>query len=116
VETLAEAAATAATSMTFARPEVSPANSGAVGDGGERRNGGGGVGPPTLGLIVDGLDLIGVLVVLADRRARRRSGLPPWSVLTLGTLASIAANVAVAPSNTIARAISGWPAARPTSR
>jgi len=61
-------------------------------------------------ICVDGLDLIGVLVLLADRRSRRPSGRLPWIVLTVGTLASIAANVAVAPNNPIARAISGWSA------
>src|SRR5947207_16016695 len=61
-------------------------------------------------ICVDGLDLIGVLVLLADRRSQRPSGQLPWIVLTVGTLASIAANVAVAPNDTIARAISGWSA------
>jgi hypothetical protein len=61
-------------------------------------------------LTVDGLDLIGVLVLLADRRTGRASGWLPWAVLTVGTLASIAANVAVAPPNPIARGISGWSA------
>ena len=61
-------------------------------------------------ICVDGLDLVGVLVLLADRRSRRPSGQLPWIVLTVGTLASIAANVAVAPNDTIARAISGWSA------
>jgi hypothetical protein len=61
-------------------------------------------------LTVDGLDLIGVLVLLADRRTGRDSGWLPWTVLTVGTLASITANIAVAPPNLIARAISGWSA------
>jgi hypothetical protein len=61
-------------------------------------------------LTVDGLDVIGVLVLLADRRTGRRSGWLPWTVLTIGTLASIAANIAVAPNNPVARAISGWSA------
>jgi hypothetical protein len=61
-------------------------------------------------LTVDGLDLIGVLVLLADRRTGRDSGWLPWTVLTVGTLASITANIAVAPPNPIARAISGWSA------
>lgn len=61
-------------------------------------------------LTVDGLDLIGVLVLLADRRSGRRSGWLPWTVVAIGTLASIAANIAVAPDNPIARAISGWSA------
>ena len=61
-------------------------------------------------LTVDGLDLIGVLVLLADRRTGRDSGWLPWTVLTVGTLASISANVAVAPANPVAQAISGWSA------
>jgi hypothetical protein len=61
-------------------------------------------------LTVDGLDLIGVLVLLADRRSGRRSGWLPWTVLAIGTVASIAANIAVAPDNPVARAISGWSA------
>jgi hypothetical protein len=61
-------------------------------------------------LTVDGLDLIGVLVLLADRRIRRRPGPLPWAVLTIGTLASLTANIAVAPNNIVARAISGWTA------
>lgn len=61
-------------------------------------------------LTVDGLDLIGVLVLLADRRTGRPSGWLPWTVLTVGTVASISANIAVAPDNLVARAISGWSA------
>ena len=61
-------------------------------------------------LTVDGLDLVGVLVLLADRRTRRRPGPLPWTVLTIGTLASLNANIAVAPNNIVARAISGWTA------
>jgi hypothetical protein len=61
-------------------------------------------------LTVDGLDLIGVLVLLADRRSHRASGWLPWTVLTVGTVASICANIAVAPDNLVARAISGWSA------
>jgi hypothetical protein len=75
-----------------------------------RRHGVSGIDAHAFPICVDGLDLIGVLVLLSDRRSRRPSGQLPWTVLTVGTLASIAANVAVAPDNTIARAISGWSA------
>ena len=75
-----------------------------------RRHGVSGIDAHAFPICVDGLDLIGVLVLLADRRSRRPSGQLPWIVLTVGTLASIAANVAVAPDDTIARAISGWSA------
>jgi hypothetical protein len=61
-------------------------------------------------LTVDGLDVIGVLVLLADRRTSRRPGPIPWLVLAVGTLASLTANIAVAPDNLVARAISGWTA------
>ena len=75
-----------------------------------RRSGQTGVDAHAFPLTVDGLDLIGVLVLLADRRTGRRSGWLPWTVLTVGTIASISANIAVAPDNPIARAISGWSA------
>jgi hypothetical protein len=58
-------------------------------------------------LFVDGLDLIAILVLLADRRNHRRSGPLPWTVLVLGAVVSLAANVAVAADNWIARGISG---------
>jgi hypothetical protein len=61
-------------------------------------------------LTVDGLDVIGMLVLLADRRNGRRSGPLPYTILCVGTLASITANIAVAPDNLVARAISGWTA------
>ncbi|HLL66486.1 MAG TPA: DUF2637 domain-containing protein [Micromonosporaceae bacterium] len=61
-------------------------------------------------LTVDGLDAIGMLVLLADRRNGRRSGPLPWIILGVGTLASITANIAVAPDNLVARTISGWTA------
>lgn len=75
-----------------------------------RRSGQSGIDAHAFPLTVDGLDLIGVLVLLADRRTSRRSGWLPWTVLTVGTLASITANIAVAPDNPVARAISGWSA------
>jgi hypothetical protein len=50
-------------------------------------------------------------VLLADRRERRRhSTLLPWAALVAGTVASLAANVAVGPPDLVGRAISGWPA------
>ncbi|GAA0908724.1 DUF2637 domain-containing protein [Virgisporangium aurantiacum] len=75
-----------------------------------RRSGQTGVDAHAFPLTVDGLDLIGVLVLLADRRTGRRSGWLPWTVLSVGTIASISANIAVAPDNLVARAISGWSA------
>jgi hypothetical protein len=74
------------------------------------RNGEYGIDAHAFPLTVDGLDLIGVLVLLDDRRTQRRPGPLPWAVLAIGTLASLTANIAVAPDNVVARAISGWTA------
>ena len=75
-----------------------------------RRSGHSGIDAHAFPLTVDGLDLIGVLVLLADRRTGRRSGWLPWTVLGVGAAASVVANIAVAPDNAVARAISGWSA------
>jgi hypothetical protein len=61
-------------------------------------------------LSVDGIEIVASLVLLADRRAGRRSGFLPWAALIAGTGASLAANVAVGGSDWIGRAVSGWPA------
>src|SRR6266704_396432 len=61
-------------------------------------------------LSVDGLELVSSLVLLADRRAARRSGWLPWAALGAGAIASLFANIAVAEHNWIARTIAGWPA------
>ncbi len=61
-------------------------------------------------LSVDGLELVSSLVLLADRRAARRSGWLPWAALGAGAVASLFANIAVAEHNWIARTIAGWPA------
>ncbi len=61
-------------------------------------------------LSVDGLELVSSLVLLADRRADRRSGWLPWAALGAGAVASLFANIAVAEHNWIARTIAGWPA------
>jgi len=49
-------------------------------------------------------------VLLADRRAGRRSGPLPWAALIAGVAASVAANVAVAAHDAIGRVVTGWPA------
>lgn len=49
-------------------------------------------------------------MLLADKRAGRRSGRLPWAALVAGTEASFAANIAVGGSDWIGRAVSGWPA------
>jgi len=50
------------------------------------------------------------LVLLADRRAGRRSGWLPWTALATGTAGSLAANVATAHPDPVSRIIAGWPA------
>ncbi len=48
-------------------------------------------------LSVDGVEIVASLVLLADRRAGRRSGWLPWTALAAGTAsASLAANIATA--------------------
>ena len=54
--------------------------------------------------------LVASLVLLADRRAGRKSGWLPWTALSIGTVASLAANIATADNGIISRVIAGWPA------
>jgi Protein of unknown function (DUF2637) len=61
-------------------------------------------------LSVDGIEIVASLVLLADRRAGRRSGWLPWTALAAGTLGSLAANIATAHPDPIGRVIAGWPA------
>lgn len=61
-------------------------------------------------LSVDGLEIVASLVLLACRRAGRRTGWLPWAALVTGTVGSLAANVATAGPGTISRLIAGWPA------
>ncbi len=61
-------------------------------------------------LSVDGVEIVASLVLLADRRSGRRSGWLPWTALTVGTAASLAANVATADDGIVSRLIAGWPA------
>jgi Protein of unknown function (DUF2637) len=61
-------------------------------------------------LSVDGVEIVASLVLLADRRADRRSGWLPWTALAIGTAGSLAANVATAGPGMISRLIAGWPA------
>jgi len=61
-------------------------------------------------LSVDGVEIVASLVLLADRRAGRNSGWLPWAALTIGTAASLAANIATADHGTVSRIIAGWPA------
>jgi hypothetical protein len=61
-------------------------------------------------LSVDGIEIVASLVLLADRRAGRRSGWLPWTALAVGTVGSLAANIATANPDPISRIIAGWPA------
>jgi hypothetical protein len=61
-------------------------------------------------LSVDGVEIVASLVLLADRRAGRKSGWLPWTALTIGTVASLAANIATADYGIVSRVIAGWPA------
>src|SRR5215813_13952966 len=45
-------------------------------------------------LSVDGVEIVASLVLLADRRAGRRSGWLPWTALAAGAAGSLAANIA----------------------
>lgn len=61
-------------------------------------------------LSVDGVEIVASLVLLAGRRAGRRSGWLPWAALAIGCAGSLAANVATAGPGTVSRLIAGWPA------
>jgi peptidoglycan/LPS O-acetylase OafA/YrhL len=61
-------------------------------------------------LSVDGVEIVASLVLLADRRSRRRSGWLPWSALAVGTAGSLAANIAAANPDPVSRVIAEWPA------
>src|SRR5260370_5662324 len=61
-------------------------------------------------LSVDGVEIVASLVLLADRRSGRKSGWLPWAALTIGTAASLAANIATADHGMISGVIAGWPA------
>jgi hypothetical protein len=61
-------------------------------------------------LSVDGIEIVASLVLLADRRAGRRSGWLPWTALAAGTIGSLAANIAIAHPDAVSRVIAGWPA------
>ncbi|MGC4771562.1 DUF2637 domain-containing protein [Micromonospora sp. DT44] len=59
---------------------------------------------------VDGLEIVASLHLVVQRRAGRRTGWVPWVALVVGTLASLAANVAVGGDDLIGKALAGWPA------
>jgi hypothetical protein len=59
---------------------------------------------------VDGLEIVASLYLVAQRRAGRHTGPIPWITLIVGTLASLAANVAVGGGDPVGKALAGWPA------
>lgn len=60
-------------------------------------------------LSVDGMLVASTLAIVDRRRAGLPAGWVPWFGLALGILASLAANVAAAQPNPIARIIAAWP-------
>jgi hypothetical protein len=60
-------------------------------------------------LSVDGMIVAASTTLLADSRAGRNGGVLPWALLVAGSVASLAANVAVAEPSLIGRVIAAWP-------
>jgi hypothetical protein len=47
--------------------------------------------------------------LLLDSRLGRRGGVLPWTLLMIGAVASLAANIAVAEPTVLGRVIAAWP-------
>lgn len=60
-------------------------------------------------LSVDGMIVAASTTLLADSRSGRKGGALPWALLVAGSVASLAANVAVAEPTVIGRVIAAWP-------
>jgi hypothetical protein len=60
-------------------------------------------------LSVDGMIVAASTTLLAESRSGRRGGMLPWALLVAGSVASLAANVAVAEPTTTGRVIAAWP-------
>jgi len=60
-------------------------------------------------LSVDGMIVAASTTLLADSRSGRRGGVLPWALLAAGSVASLAANVAVAEPTLMGRMIAAWP-------
>jgi len=58
---------------------------------------------------VDGMIGAASTTLLADSRSGGRGGFIPWALLVVGSVASLAANVAVAEPTGIGRVIAAWP-------
>ncbi|WP_328855381.1 DUF2637 domain-containing protein [Microbispora hainanensis] len=62
-------------------------------------------------LAVDGLIVVASMSILLANRNGSRGGILAWSLLVVGSLVSLAANVAVAEPSVIGRIIAAWPSA-----
>jgi hypothetical protein len=60
-------------------------------------------------LSVDGMIVAASTTLLADSRSGSRGGFLPWVLLVVGSLASLAANVAVAEPTATGRVVAAWP-------
>jgi hypothetical protein len=60
-------------------------------------------------LSVDGMIVAASTTLLADSRSGRRGGALHWALLVAGSVASLAANVAVAEPTVVGRVIAAWP-------
>src|SRR5580658_507263 len=60
-------------------------------------------------LSVDGMIVAASTTLLAESRSGSRGGLLPWALLVIGSVASLAANVAVAEPSMTGRVIAAWP-------
>ncbi len=60
-------------------------------------------------LSVDGMIVAASTTLLADSRSGRKGAVLPWALLVAGSVASLAANVAVAEPTVIGRVIAAWP-------
>jgi hypothetical protein len=62
-------------------------------------------------LAVDGTIVVASMSILLANRAGSRGGVLAWSLLVLGSLASLGANIAIAEPSLIGRIIAAWPSA-----
>ena len=60
-------------------------------------------------LSVDGMIVAASTTLLAESRSGGRGGVLPWALLVAGSVASLAANVAVAEPTMTGRVIAAWP-------
>jgi len=60
-------------------------------------------------LSVDGMIVAASTTLLSDSRSGSRGGVLPWALLVVGSVASLAANVAVGEPTVTGRVIAAWP-------